>query len=194
MRKAPSRLSLSADRWSRWGCGTTVSFRWSAPCRCDTNGAMLLFSYHFVHKHNKCPALQCTNLVPLCRVRVPPCQTCCPAGTSQDEPSASAAAAAASWTHTWRRPARPAACWFLSARLSGKKYKASLNSVFIFISFSFFFWYFLFFQPFFSFSAWCRFSHSHLLSLGWFSELLEHSCKYLVKTELLLECSSTYRY
>lgn len=35
MRKAPSLLSLSADRWSRWGWGTTVSFRWSAPCRSD---------------------------------------------------------------------------------------------------------------------------------------------------------------
>lgn len=33
MRNAPSLLSLSADRWSRWGWGTTVSFRWSAPCR-----------------------------------------------------------------------------------------------------------------------------------------------------------------
>lgn len=33
MRKAPSLLSLSVDRWSSCGCGTTMSFRWSAPCR-----------------------------------------------------------------------------------------------------------------------------------------------------------------
>ncbi len=62
------------------------------------------------------------NLVLFSLVCFLPGQTCCPAGTSQDEPSASAAAAAASWTHTWRRPARPAACWCPSARLSAKKY------------------------------------------------------------------------
>lgn len=33
MRKAPSLLSLSADRCSRWGCGITESFRCSAPYR-----------------------------------------------------------------------------------------------------------------------------------------------------------------
>lgn len=56
-------------------------------------------------------------------VRLLPGQTCCPAGTSQDEPFASAAAAAASWTHTCRRRARPVVCWCLSATLSGKKCK-----------------------------------------------------------------------
>lgn len=116
------------------------------------------------------------NLVLFRLVRVPPCQTCCPAGTSQDEPSASAAAAAASWTHTWWRRARPAACWFLCTRLSGRKYQVSLK-----------FW------------AQLYFYHSFVLSLSWFSasswlhtvsfffsKPLEDSNKHLI-TQILID-------
>ena len=186
MRKAPSLLSLSADRWSRGGWGTTVSFKWSAPCRCHTKGATALFVciFIFIYIYLFIPVrtnvtyiiIQHENLTFENKIskrqkkkkslyqltvitdtpkqsnfssvlhpdtfnsllsdstdswsiitsgldRLLPGQTCCPAGTIQDEPFASAAAAAASWTHTWRRHARPVVCWCLSATLSGKKYK-----------------------------------------------------------------------
>lgn len=86
---------------------------------------------------------------------VAPCRTCCPADTSQDEPSASAAAAAESWTRTWQRSARPAVCSFRSARLSGKQTQSLfkvcvsfiLNSVlWIFLCFFCYFYFLIFFH------------------------------------------------
>lgn len=73
MRKAPSLLNLSADRCSKWGWGTRVSFRCSAPCRphkqtpsvgprCYTFTFILHYSMITLQLHKKLPNVKTSSV------------------------------------------------------------------------------------------------------------------------------------